>query len=59
MSNLTMCTQEKCPLSTTCLRFTPNKSQYAKQNYLAYDPRESDGYCPMYEAPNQLNLTFA
>lgn len=59
MSNMTMCMQQDCPLSNNCLRFRAERSEFMKLTYFFnYDPREPDGYCPFYKAPNQLNLSF-
>ena len=56
MSDITMCTNEDCPLSYSCWRFNCHQSLYA-QSYHRFEPQIDDVLdeveCKMYlETPN-------
>jgi hypothetical protein len=57
INNLTMCTQRDCVFRGNCLRFA-DITEFPENNFFISDPREKDGHCNYYIAPNQLNFNF-
>lgn len=57
-NNFTLCAQKDCTLRERCVRYVESKSELPNAIYFSQDPRESDGSCSNFIAPNQLNFNF-